>query len=403
VVQRHGVGSVILTRDGVRDSPAALLHPERDLLSGTGGSSILWCGGAGTALYWAYRLARRRGSSRAEPEVILPATACATLANVALVAGVTPRFADVDAAGMLTLETVQARWTPRTRAVVFIHLFGNTDELGPIAAWCARRDILLIEDAAQALGGLLPDGSPVGSVGDACVYSFNRTKILECGGGALLARTASVAQALEENARAAPKLPELDDRTANALALSYRNLHHALLSLFRLGRIAAASDVFLAVRPAYDELHLRPMPDPDALSRAWSALGRVLDERQAKAGRYMTRLAGGPWRLLNGWESSGVCWRFSLLLEAPDRLLPLSECVREEGFHVSNLYWPLHHFFRPGDACPAAEAFARRVVNLWVDASVDAQWVDACASSLSRHAMAASGGMHSEHPLQATV
>ena len=51
----------------------------------------------------------------------------------------------------------------------------------------------------------------------------------------------------------------------------------------------------------------------------------------------------------------------------PDKLVDFSEAVRRDGFHVSNLYWPVNDFFRPSDPCPNADHFARRVVNLWVD------------------------------------
>jgi dTDP-4-amino-4,6-dideoxygalactose transaminase len=63
-----------------------------------------------------------------------------------------------------------------------------------------------------------------------------------------------------------------------------------------------------------------------------------------------------------------------------------SESVRHDGFHVSNLYWPVNDFFRPSDECPNADRFARRIVNLWVDQTVDQEWVQRCAESLLRNA-----------------
>src|SRR5262249_10217452 len=101
---------------------------------------------------------------------------------------------------------------------------------------------------------------------------------------------------------------------------------------------------------------------------------------------YARELASGPWRLLDGWRESGVCWRYSLLLDSPDRLVALSEAVRRDGFHVSNLYWPVNQFFRPEDACPHADPFARRVVNLWVDVATEPEAVKRCASSVRQRA-----------------
>ncbi len=85
-----------------------------------------------------------------------------------------------------TLDFIRQRWTPATRAVVFIHLYGQTTDLAPLAEWCQSQGAVLIEDLAQAQCARLPSGQPAGSIGDMAVYSFNRTKILECGGGAFV-------------------------------------------------------------------------------------------------------------------------------------------------------------------------------------------------------------------------
>src|SRR5947209_5824623 len=94
---------------------------EGDLLRMTGGTRVEWYGRAATALYRAYTVARQISMHSEDAEVILPSISCATLANTALLAKVTPRFADVDpVTGMPSLQSIQARWTPKTCAVVFI-------------------------------------------------------------------------------------------------------------------------------------------------------------------------------------------------------------------------------------------------------------------------------------------
>lgn len=366
---------------------AILQTVEADLLRETGCAAVEWYGRASTALYRAYTLARELAGRDQGAEVILPAISCATPANAALLAGVTPRFADVDlATGMPTLASIQARWTPQTRAVVFIHLFGQTADLGPLAAWCKAHGALLIEDLAQALGARLPNGSTAGSVGDLTVYSFSPTKILECGGGALLIQSSELAERSTELAEKGPLPPEINDSEAKALALSYRNLHHSLVGLLRMRAVDEVSTTFLKLQPAFRSLYLRRMNNPAALAVAWERLGQVLDHRQRNAGEYDHVLAGGPWERLTLWHHSGVCWRYSLLVNFPEKLVDFSEAVRRDGFHVSNLYWPVNDFFLPSDACPNAERFARRIVNLWVDQTVDPQWARKCAESLLRNA-----------------
>ncbi len=152
---------------------------------------------------------------------------------------------------MPTLETIEERWTPQTCAVVFIHLYGQTADLRPLAAWCRTRNVLLIEDLAQALGARLPDGTAAGSVGDLSVYSFNPTKILECGGGALLIRSQKLVSVCRELAEPDPLPPEIDEAQARTLALSYRNLHHSLVGLLRTRAVEEVSSAFLKLQPAF--------------------------------------------------------------------------------------------------------------------------------------------------------
>jgi len=366
-----------------------ILQPvEADLLRQTGGTAIEWYGRAATALYRAYSVARKLATAKTqEAEVILPSISCATPANTALLAGLTLRFADVDPhSGMPTLQSVQQRWTSRTCAVVFIHLFGQTSDLRSLAEWCRANNILLIEDLAQALSARLPDGTAAGSVGDLTVYSFNPTKILECGGGALLIRSPKLAAACAEIAESDPLPPEIDEEYARTLALSYRNLHHSLVGLLRARAVEEVSSAFLKLQPAFRALYLRRMKDPAALAKAWRQLPDVVQHRYENAQQYNELLKDGDWQRLGQWEQSGVCWRYSLLVNSSDKLVEFSEAVRRDGFHLSNLYWPVNNFFYPGDLCPNADQFARRIVNLWVDASVDREWVRRCAKSVLRNA-----------------
>jgi dTDP-4-amino-4,6-dideoxygalactose transaminase len=368
-----------------------ILQPvEAELLRETGGAKVEWYGRAATALYRAYSAARKSvGASAREAEVILPSISCATPANTALLAGVTPRFADVDSStGMPTLASIQERWTPQTCAVVFIHLFGQTVDLRPLAAWCKKKNVVLIEDLAQALGARLPDGAAAGSAGDLSVFSFNPTKILECGGGALLIRSQKLAPVCAELAASDPLPPEIDEGQARTLALSYRNLHHSLVGLLRARAVEEVSSAFLKLQPAFRALYLRRMKNSAALATAWAQLQQILLHRYRNAQEYDEVLAEGNLQRLTQWQQSGVCWRYSLLVNFPEKLVEFSEAVRRDGFHVSNLYWPVNDFFRPGDLCPNADQFARRIINLWVDQTVDRQWVNQCGQSLLRNARA---------------
>lgn len=104
-------------------------------------------------------------------------TAVATVAAIAM-AGATPVLADVDAQ-TLTLDpaAVEALVTPRTKAIIAVHLYGHPAELESLMALCQRHGLVLIEDCAQAHGALY-QGRRVGSFGHVSTFSFYPTKNL---------------------------------------------------------------------------------------------------------------------------------------------------------------------------------------------------------------------------------
>ncbi len=123
-------------------------------------------------------------------EVITVAhTAVATVAAIRL-AGATPVLVDIDPVTYtMSPAALAAAITPRTKAVIPVHLYGHPADLPTIAAEVNPRGIWLIEDCAQAHGAL-SHGRPVGSVGELACYSFYPTKNLGAlgDGGAVTSR-----------------------------------------------------------------------------------------------------------------------------------------------------------------------------------------------------------------------
>lgn len=97
-------------------------------------------------------------------------------------AGATPVFADVDRdSGNLTAETIAAVLTPRTRAIIVVHLAGWPADMDPIMRLAGRYGIAVIEDCAQAHGARYK-GRSVGSIGHVGAWSFCQDKIMSTGG-----------------------------------------------------------------------------------------------------------------------------------------------------------------------------------------------------------------------------
>ena len=128
-------------------------------------------------------------------EVILPAfTFVATALGVSL-AGATPVLVDVcrdDA--LIDPDRIEAAITPRTRAIVPVHLYGRCADMDRIRQIAAKHDLLVIEDACQAHGATYR-GRPAGSLGDAAAFSFYPGKNLGAYGDAGAITTADAALA----------------------------------------------------------------------------------------------------------------------------------------------------------------------------------------------------------------
>ena len=113
--------------------------------------------------------------------IVTPRSFVASAFCVRLV-GATPVFAEVDRdSGNITADTIAAVMTPRTKAVIPVHLGGWPADMPAIMALAREHGALVIEDCAQAHGGVI-DGLPVGSFGDAAAFSFCQDKIISTGG-----------------------------------------------------------------------------------------------------------------------------------------------------------------------------------------------------------------------------
>jgi dTDP-4-amino-4,6-dideoxygalactose transaminase len=113
--------------------------------------------------------------------VVTPRTFLATASSVVVV-GAKPVFAEVDAVSQnITAESIRAVLTPRTRAVICVHLAGWPCEMDPIMELAAEKGLYVIEDCAQAHGARYK-GRPVGSIGHAAAWSFCQDKIMTTGG-----------------------------------------------------------------------------------------------------------------------------------------------------------------------------------------------------------------------------
>jgi len=144
-------------------------------------------------------------------------------------AGLKPVFVDLEKDSYHpNLDNVLDAWTPKTKAVLFVHLFGEAKEIEDLKKVCDERGAYLIEDCAQSFGSKYQNGKHVGTLGHAGAFSFFPAKNLGCLGDGGMVITSD--QTLEQKIR-----------MIRAHGSKKRYYHEMLGGNFRLDTIQAAS------------------------------------------------------------------------------------------------------------------------------------------------------------------
>lgn len=267
-------------------------------------------------------------------EVIVPALSFVASVNPILYAGGTPVLVDVDpVTWTLDLQKVREALTPRTKAIIPVHLYGNPCDMDALAELCAGRNIVLIEDATESLGGTWR-GQATGTMGTLGCFSFNGNKLITTGGGGMVtARDAEQAKHIKflvNQARDGSKgyyHPEL--------GYNYRMTNlEAALGLAQLERI----DEFLAAKKRFAAIYHETL----------DGLPGVALQQEAPGGE-------------SAW------WLPSIAVEhipVPE----LQEALRERGVPTRRIFSPLHTYpYLQQHApfpCPNAERIYEQGLNL---------------------------------------
>jgi len=232
-------------------------------------------------------------------EVIVPAFTWIATANVVLYCGATPVFVDIDRATFnMDPAQVASKVTPRTKAIIAVHLFGLCADIDAIAA--AAPGIPIIEDAACAAGAAYK-GRHAGTLGLAAAFSFHPRKSITTGEGGMVttndpklaARANSLrnhgADLSEEQRHVAPKPYVLAD--FNLLGFNYRMTDlQGAVGVVQLAKM----DRYIDERRKWAEFYAREFADmpwlhtpatPAGSRHGWQSYVCAVDEQQAGVAR----------------------------------------------------------------------------------------------------------------------
>ncbi len=119
-------------------------------------------------------------------EVIMPTFTFVASFESIIALGAIPILVDVDDTLTLCPKAVEAAITERTKVIMPVHMCGSMADLKALQGICSQHNLLLLEDACQAIGGSF-EGKPLGSYGDLGCFSFDYVKTITCGeGGAVV-------------------------------------------------------------------------------------------------------------------------------------------------------------------------------------------------------------------------
>jgi perosamine synthetase len=270
-------------------------------------------------------------------EVILPAFTIISCAAAVVRAGAVPVLVDSDPLTWnMDVGQVESRITPRTRAVMPVHIYGLPVDMAPLQALAQRHRLVVIEDAAEALG-LTCQGRPCGSLGDISTFSFYANKHVTTGEGGMLLT---------------------DDERLAAACRSLRNLcfkpeqrfvHDSLGWNLRMTSLQAA-------------LGLAQVEQLDTTTARKRAMGQLYEQ-------WLEGVPGLQRPLVRTALADNTYWVYGVVLDdsVPFDARHAMAALARQGIGTRPFFWPMHQqpvFKRAGlftgDHHPVAERLARR-------------------------------------------
>jgi dTDP-4-amino-4,6-dideoxygalactose transaminase len=303
---------------------------EQEFAAYHGMAECVACNSGTDALYLAVKAL---GIGFGDEVITTPFTFFAT-AEMISATGATPVFIDIDPTSCnLDPEKITAAITPRTKAIMPVHLFGRSAPMDQIMAIAEQHHLAVIEDCAQATGTEW-QGRKVGSIGHIGCFSFYPTKNLgACGdGGAMTTNDPAIAK----------QLRILRDHGRTAM------YYHEELGLN--SRLDAVQAAILSVKLPY--------------------LDQWIAHRRRIADRYQTRLQGIP-GIVIPIDADGMSWNQFTIRILNGKRDPVREQLQGAGI-ITMIYYPLPMHLQPVYAglgyqagqLPQAEAAAAEVLSL---------------------------------------
>lgn len=265
-------------------------------------------------------------------EVIVPTLTYIASVNTIIQTGATPVFVDsLDATWQIDPEDVRRKITPKTKAIMVVHLYGLPCNMDAIIDICKVHGLFLIEDCAEAFGSRYK-GQHVGTFGDVATFSFFGNKTITTGEGGMV---------VAKDSKVIARAYHLKNQ---GVSLEREYWHDAVAYNYRMTNICAA-------------IGLAQLEKADI----------ILAKKREIAAWYQDGLQCLPVRIHGELpDTVHSYWMCSIIVDDAELRDPLREHLRKAGIETRPLFYPAHtmpHCERR-ESYPIAESLSARGINL---------------------------------------
>ena len=296
-------------------------------------------------------------------KILLPVNICEILIPIIYRANFKPCFYDVNQdTGNASIDNINDKYTGNESVLLAVHNFGIPLKIDKISKWCMERNIFLIEDVCNSLGGYYIDNL-LGNWGDAAIFSFGFNKIIENGiGGALIIKNNEFKAIIEKELSILKCYSSLHREKDNFFQNKLRNL--------RTQNNKQNPSAYIPLYKAYSPFLLYNIDNKtksDILTLAKN-LQTNLETRKRKATRYRNEIKSTY--IFHLQEVPGqIYWRYNILVKNNKRDYFLKELFNN-GLFASTWYPPIIELFQTEyneKEYQGSITFSKRIINLFVD------------------------------------
>lgn len=314
-------------------------------------------------------------------KVLFTSNTCFSPVFASIYAKMNPIFSDISLENFLMDENETIEIIKNNRedlaAVVYIYTFGHTSKsLLHIKQLTQQYGITLIEDVAQAFGSKVDD-QLTGTIGDLSVFSFGYSKHIDAGSGGFIINNNPLIYDSDEIVEALSIIKRY--KVNDSLSREYKKSFYRIRS-----QAMKYSDQFFLYQEfvnKYESLYFKELK-PDWLNIKFKLERFITNIHQKQRNDIAKRYYEGiVKRRLQAHIYAPVVrkeysiYRYTILTNCLETSQGLSECLRKNDIHCSNLYIPVSRLFTNQNFNKSLD-FSRRCINLWVDSIATRHYIE---------------------------